>query len=109
MVERIRQLLIAKGYEIDTFLSKGDSGSQVRVLQSLLAQRGYLDRSRVTGFFGAETESAVIAYQMHAGLIKNQRESGAGYVGPGTRKQLVSEESSKLYDLVRSQGWKSVL
>ncbi len=109
VIARIRSLLVSKGYALGTFLSKGDSGSQVRVLQALLAERGFLEKSQITGFFGSETEDAVVAYQLHAGLIKGKGETGAGRVGPGTRKSLTAEEGTKLYELVRSQGWKSVL
>ena len=57
--------------------NKGD----VLALQDFLSNRGYLNDSSVTGFFGKATENAVIAFQKDNRLVANP----AGFVGFGTR------------------------
>jgi putative peptidoglycan binding protein/rare lipoprotein A (RlpA)-like double-psi beta-barrel protein len=64
-------------------LSEGAAGPDVRILQSILAARGYgrLDR---TGVFDAPTTAAVEKFQREAGLTPD------GVVGPETRPKLVA-------------------
>jgi peptidoglycan hydrolase-like protein with peptidoglycan-binding domain len=57
--------------------NKGD----VLALQDFLSNRGYLNDSSVTGFFGKATENAVIAFQKDNRLVANP----PGFVGVGTR------------------------
>ncbi|MGY4690601.1 peptidoglycan-binding domain-containing protein [Salibacterium sp. K-3] len=47
----------------DTDLTKGDSGSQVEELQSLLEERGFLDADNVNGTYDEATASALKDYQ----------------------------------------------
>lgn len=48
-------------------MKQGDSGAEVRYLQDLLREAGYLD-SPATGYFGANTNRAVRAFQADYGL-----------------------------------------
>ena len=68
-------------YQFTSYLSPGSSGTDVTELQTILAQQGYFSGS-VTGYYGSQTEAAVIAYQAAHGL--NQ----LGVVGPATRAAL---------------------
>ena len=63
----------------------GISGSDVEDIQSRLRELDYLDK--VTGYFGEETEKAVIEFQ------KNNRLSVDGKVGTQTREMLYSEDA----------------
>ena len=62
-------------------LREGDSGSQVRLLQSKLKQGGYLNGS-VDGVFGSQTAAAVRYFQRRNGLTAD------GIVGPATAAAL---------------------
>ena len=63
----------------------GISGSDVEDIQSRLRELDYLDK--VTGYFGEETEKAVIEFQ------KNNRLDVDGKVGTQTREMLYSEDA----------------
>ncbi len=65
----------------DELLSQGDSNQTVSQLQQALKQQGYFD-SQVTGYFGIDTQNAVIAYQQANGLLPD------GTVGPETGDSL---------------------
>ncbi|MFA6039167.1 MAG: peptidoglycan-binding protein [Candidatus Peribacteraceae bacterium] len=105
LLARIDDLVLEQNRLPTVFLGKGDKGEQVRLLQKLLAERGLLPAHRATGFYGDETEKAVIAFQLQAGVIKDEKDKGAGRVGPGTRMKLLTEIRSEMYRLVRSGGW----
>jgi peptidoglycan hydrolase-like protein with peptidoglycan-binding domain len=62
-------------------LGEGASGAQVRELQQKLKDRGFFSGG-VTGYFGAITRAAVIAFQKSLGL------EPVGFVGPKTRAAL---------------------
>ena len=64
-------------------LSVGDSGEEVKQLQTKLKALGYFTYTSITGYFGALTEEAVIKFQK-----ANNLSPYPGYVGPGTRKAL---------------------
>ena len=61
-------------------LRYGDSGSGVTNLQSLLGSNGY--SVPVTGYFGSQTEQAVISFQQSSGLVAD------GIVGSNTLAAL---------------------
>ena len=63
----------------------GISGSDVEDIQSRLRELDYLDK--VTGYFGEDTEKAVIEFQ------KNNRLDVDGKVGAQTREMLYSEDA----------------
>jgi peptidoglycan hydrolase-like protein with peptidoglycan-binding domain/3D (Asp-Asp-Asp) domain-containing protein len=101
---RIDALMASKGYAFTSFVGAGDSGADVRRLQSVLAGKGLLGKDRVTGYFGAETERALTAYQLERGIIRSATERGAGYAGPGTKRQLVADIRMDLYRKARAEG-----
>lgn len=68
-------------YVFKNLLQKGSRGEEVKNLQILLKDRGYFDGD-VTNYFGAQTMSAVIAFQ------KANNIEPLGIVGPKTRSVL---------------------
>ena len=106
--EKVRELL-AKRDDVPTqFLGKGEKGNDVKTLQRFLVRKGFLDAKSVTGLFGAATEEALRAYQLHAEVIKSPSDTGAGYFGPATLASVRSDAERLLYSLVRSQGWSAL-
>jgi len=61
-------------------LTKGSSGSDVTALQTALIAGGYSIPAGATGYFGGQTQTAVIAWQKAAGVSP-----AAGYFGPKSR------------------------
>lgn len=105
-VQRIKQIIAEKGMLVGEFLAEGDSGSEVRKLQQFLADRDFLNPARVTGTFGSETESALIAYQIASGIIKKATDKGSGFAGPATLAQMRKDMERDTFLLVRAEGWK---
>lgn len=68
-------------------LQKGADGEDVRRLQIALKELGHLD-AQATGYFGEQTASAVLAFQIEQKLVGSARDSGAGIFGPKTQKAL---------------------
>ncbi|MEO6536090.1 MAG: peptidoglycan-binding protein, partial [Candidatus Paceibacterota bacterium] len=68
-------------------LAQGSQGVEVTELQQILTQQGFYT-GPVTGYFGALTKAAVMAYQVAHGL------SPVGQVGPQTRSSLNTGTSS---------------
>jgi len=104
-LHQIDQVLTDRGKHIDRFLEEGQYGNQVKLLQTLLADRGFFPEEKINGSFGPLTKKAVISYQLANELITSASNEGAGFVGPQTMQQLRKEERKKLYTLVRSEGW----
>jgi peptidoglycan hydrolase-like protein with peptidoglycan-binding domain len=65
-------------------LRRGDRGPEVVALQEDLVRIGYLRSSAITGFFGEQTEWAVIRVQQDCGIRAD------GVVGPQTRACISS-------------------
>ncbi|HEY9639280.1 MAG TPA: peptidoglycan-binding domain-containing protein [Coleofasciculaceae cyanobacterium] len=63
-------------------LEEGFSTLGVTILQQLLILEGYGANLPVTGFFGTETETAVLTFQQAVGLEQD------GIVGPDTWNAL---------------------
>ncbi len=72
----------AERYEI---LQVGDDDSFVLELQTALNKLGYL-QFPATGYFGTDTQNAVIKFQQEKGLGVD------GKAGPGTRKSLLGDD-----------------
>jgi len=108
ILRRVEVLLDQKGKNLDQFLSEGDNGQSVTLLQRLLADRGYFPREKVNGNFGVQTKAAVLQYQMDRQLVAAEGGAGAGTVGPQTLKSLRAEEQQEAYLLVRAQGWRAL-
>jgi peptidoglycan hydrolase-like protein with peptidoglycan-binding domain/3D (Asp-Asp-Asp) domain-containing protein len=70
-------------------LEFGQNDSQVKNLQNLLKKTGYF-QGAITGFFGMETQKALIAFQLDKKIVANESAQGAGRVGPKTRSVLNS-------------------
>jgi peptidoglycan hydrolase-like protein with peptidoglycan-binding domain len=68
--------------------SQDSNGSEVSFLQSTLKALGFFT-GEVTGYFGAQTEAAVINFQSSKGL------DPVGVVGPKTRAVLNSRETTQ--------------
>lgn len=61
-------------------LTLGATGADVTSLQQTLISKGYAIAAGATGYFGAQTQAAVIAWQKAAGITP-----AAGYFGPKSR------------------------
>ncbi len=69
-------------------LELNDKNSEVLALQKLLIKRDYLPQNSATGFFGPNTQTALVKFQMDKGIIRASDDTGAGRVGPKTREAL---------------------
>ncbi len=69
-------------------MSPGDQGDQVALLQRKLAEMGLMEKELETGFYGAQTQQAVLAFQTRQGIVASAAEQGAGRVGPKTLEAL---------------------
>lgn len=85
------------GLEVEVKQAKGlfhqnlalkTQGMDVKRLQNILIEDGYLVDGLNTGYFGAKTKTALIQFQVEQGIIKSVFSAGAGRVGPGTRSVL---------------------
>ncbi|MDD5103328.1 MAG: peptidoglycan-binding protein [Candidatus Peribacteraceae bacterium] len=108
ILHRVEVLLDQRGKNLDQFLSEGDSGQSVALLQRLLADRGYFPAVKVNGHFGELTKAAVLQYQIDRQLVAAEGGTGAGTVGPQTLRSLRAEEQQEAYVLVRSEGWRAL-
>ncbi|MBP7005523.1 peptidoglycan-binding protein [Patescibacteria group bacterium] len=77
-----------KHKEIRSTLKLGEHSDEVHTLQDILIKKNYLSSDLRTGYFGAMTEKALIAFQKDKKLIATKNSSGAGIVGPKTRRAL---------------------
>ncbi len=64
-------------------LTLGSSGAEVTALQQWLISKGYSIPAGATGYFGAQTQSALAAWQAANGVTP-----AAGYFGPITRAKV---------------------
>jgi peptidoglycan hydrolase-like protein with peptidoglycan-binding domain len=64
-------------------LTIGASGADVTALQTWLISKGYSIPAGATGYFGAQTQAALAAYQAANGITP-----AAGYFGPITRAKV---------------------
>lgn len=60
-------LSIQNGEERPAYSQNGSSGTEVEEIQRVLAERG-LFKGEITGYYGAQTEQAVLAFQKQQGL-----------------------------------------
>lgn len=70
---------------ISHILKRGQRSAEVKALQAFLIKKGYLEADSDTGYFGPQTEKAVIAFQKAKNIISSSASAGAGQVGPRTR------------------------
>ena len=71
----------------------GANGTDVEEIQKRLKELGYLTVN-VTGYFGTDTEKAVIAFQKNNGLTAD------GAVGSQTREALYSSSAKKGFKFI---------
>lgn len=88
----------------DRFLAEGMTGDEVEQLQEALADLGYFPHDSINGVFGPLTKSSVLKFQLDRKVIASSADSAAGYVGPGTLRQIRSDSMRRLYSRVREQG-----
>ena len=74
-------------FHFDEVLSRGARNPQVVKLQRILTELEYFT-AYPTGFFGPQTQKAVIAFQVAEELIEHAKSPGAGRVGPLTQERL---------------------
>ncbi len=79
------EVLGAESYRFTNYLVRGSRGDAVTNLQKLLIAKKLLAPDSATGYFGALTQKAVIAYQ------KLNKIAQTGTVGPQTRAALNKE------------------
>jgi len=84
---RVHPDLFEEARSFDRNLGAGSEGDDVRVLQSLLSDLGYL-RAEPNGSYGSLTAHAVFKFQQAQGIVSQESDSGAGYLGPKTRLTL---------------------
>lgn len=102
---KIRDMAEKRGELLSRFLSEGDSGEDVRLLQRLLVERGFFPVEKINGSFGTLTKQAVEQYQLTQGLIASLDDHGAGVVGSATLRSLQRSTLQKLWSLVWGYGW----
>ena len=71
-------------------LALGDRGSEVKELQSLLKQLGFFQGAFLTEFFGEQTKTAVLDFQLANSLIASEEDASAGMLDDATRDLLNS-------------------
>lgn len=104
-VAKIDSTIKQRGRQLDSFLGEGYYGDQVRILQQLLAERGFFPAEKINGNFGPLTKQAVTQFQLDRNIIKWASAGSAGYVGKQTLTQLQREQREKYYNWVRAEGW----
>jgi peptidoglycan hydrolase-like protein with peptidoglycan-binding domain len=75
---------VVQQVRLSSVLNLDDQSDDVTNLQNFLIERGYLADGKNTGFYGQQTESAVLKFQLDQGIIDGPNASGAGRVGPQT-------------------------
>jgi len=75
--------VMTAGYTFTKDLTIGSTGADVTALQNALISNGFTIAAGATGYFGSQTQAAVIAYQKAKGITP-----AVGYVGPLTRASL---------------------
>lgn len=74
-------------------LGKGDTGPDVKKLQTVLHELGYLPS--VTGVYDDVTVDAVFRFQVDQNVVQEEADRGAGYFGPKTEATLQQKYLAK--------------
>ena len=69
---------------LNSELDLNDKGDEVVRLQNFMIKHHHLADGLNTGYYGAQTEAAVLKFQVEQGIVENAYSSGAGRVGPQT-------------------------
>ena len=83
-----RKVVVKTQLKFTHDLELKDRGEDVARLQNILIKQGFLSAGLNTGYFGKQTEAALIKFQIKKGIVISKKASGAGRVGPKTRKIL---------------------
>lgn len=75
---------IVQSTRISSEIGLNDQGEEVKKLQNFLIERGLLSDGLNTGYFGEQTQAALIKFQLAQGIVKSSLAGGAGRVGPQT-------------------------
>ncbi len=86
----VQESNVAETEKIAANLDLNDRNGEVVKLQNILIKNGYLTAGLNTGYFGNQTEKAVLKYQIEKGIVNSGTDLGAGRVGPKTRATLNS-------------------
>jgi peptidoglycan hydrolase-like protein with peptidoglycan-binding domain len=84
-------------------------GTSVYNLQVMLSDLGYFPVQHINGVFGSLTKKSVLSYQISKGIIADDTDSGAGYVGPATLRQFYNDTTHYAIERVRGHGLRSSL
>ena len=79
------------GMTINSELDPEDSGDDVKKLQALLIEHGYLAKGLNTGYYGDVTKTAVLKFQLEKGIVEIPgSDTGAGRVGPRPLRSVLN-------------------
>ncbi len=82
-------------------LRMGSEGEDVKKLQLRLSELGYMKEKYVTGYYGEITESAVVKFQIRAGLETD------GIAGPATKSKLESSSAPRPQKVIEMDWYKT--
>lgn len=82
--EAIMNKKVVQQISLTSALDMNDQGEEVVRLQNFLITRGYLTEGLNTGYYGRQTEAAVLKFQIEQGIVSDSYAAGAGRVGPQT-------------------------
>lgn len=105
VMNEIQRILTKKNALVNVTMEKGKNGAVVRALQTFLAEKGFFPEEKINGNYGDLTAKSVASYQVAVGLLKSEKEKGAGTVGPFTLSALRQDQVRLMYKLVRTSGW----
>ena len=86
LLEEKRDALVKKLPEPG--LHRGAKGENVKNLQTVLADFGFLNEEALSGAFDEKTIDALVRFQMDADLVTSSKDFGAGIFGPKTKAAL---------------------
>ncbi len=82
-------------------LRMGSEGEAVKKLQRRLCDLGYMKEKYITGYYGEITESAVVKFQIRAGLETD------GIAGPATQNKLESDSAPRPKEVIEMDWYDS--
>ena len=82
-------------------LRMGSEGEAVKKLQRRLCDLGYMKEKYITGYYGEITESAVVKFQIRAGLETD------GIAGPATQNKLESGSAPRPKEVIEMDWYDS--
>lgn len=100
----VRDRLAARGELVTDPMTVGSKGTQVSLLQRLLAAAGLLPAEKVTGTYGEQTKAAVAGFQKQHELVGSFDDPAAGRVGPVTLGVIQSLQLKDALARVRASG-----